>query len=190
MENVLGHRYFGRKRNLQYLIKWKGYPTADNTWEPVEQVFSPTKIQAYHRVHPLEQPWPHKRTMGASVKCISSCFPCQTPPLLQVWRLLSLPVPSLSQPLKPMKMPPSPQLPQRYPLRSRLRKTTTCPAPPQPPSSSHSPCLPLFGPIDSWSLHSRADTRTSPRNHRANRRHPPEARTRVSSPRTATQRRE
>ena len=48
VENVLGHRYFGKKQDLQYLIKWKGYPTADNTWEPVEQVFTPTKVQAYH----------------------------------------------------------------------------------------------------------------------------------------------
>ena len=48
VENVLGHRYFSKKRDLQYLIKWKGYPTADNTWEPVEQVFAPTKVQAYH----------------------------------------------------------------------------------------------------------------------------------------------
>ena len=48
VENVLGHRYFGKKQGLQYLIKWKGYPTADNTWEPVEQVFAPNKVQAYH----------------------------------------------------------------------------------------------------------------------------------------------
>ena len=82
VENVLGHRYFGRKQGLQYLIKWKGYPTADNTWEPVEQVFAPTKVQAYHRAHPIERPWPHKRVQGASVKCISPCFPCQTLPLL------------------------------------------------------------------------------------------------------------
>ena len=110
VENILGHRYFGRRRNLQYLIKWKGYPTADNTWEPVEQVFAPTKVQAYHRVHPLGQPWPHKRVRGALVKRIGPCFPCQTLPLLQARRLLSLPVPSLPQPLKSMKTPPSPHV--------------------------------------------------------------------------------
>ena len=31
VENVLGHRYFGRGCKLQYLIKWKGYLMADNT---------------------------------------------------------------------------------------------------------------------------------------------------------------
>ena len=76
VENVLGHRYFGKRCNLQYLIKWKGYPTANNTWEPMKQVFAPTKIQAYHQVHPMEQPWPHKRTRGALVRLTSSCFPC------------------------------------------------------------------------------------------------------------------
>ena len=48
VENVLRHRHFGKGRKLQYLIKWKGYPTANNTWEPIEQVFGPTKVQAYH----------------------------------------------------------------------------------------------------------------------------------------------
>ena len=126
VENVLRHQYFGKGRNLQYLIKWKGYPTADNTWEPVEQVFAPTKVQAYHRAHPMEWPWPHKRTRGASVRLISSYFPCQTLLPLRARRLLSLPVPLLPWSPKPMKMPPNPRLPQRYPLRSRLRKTTTC----------------------------------------------------------------
>ena len=133
VENVLRHRYFGKRRNLQYLIKWKGYPTADNTWEPVEQVFAPTKVQAYHRAHPIERPWPHKRTMGASINLTRSCFPCQTSMPPQVWKLLSLTVPLLPQSQKPTKMSPSPRPSQRYPLRSRLRKTKTCPSGPSTP---------------------------------------------------------
>jgi len=30
----------GRKKALQYLIKWKGYPSSDNTWEPETNVSS------------------------------------------------------------------------------------------------------------------------------------------------------
>ena len=30
---VMGHRFFGKGCKLQYLIKWKGYPVTDNTWE-------------------------------------------------------------------------------------------------------------------------------------------------------------
>ena len=133
VENVLGHRYFSRRHKLQYLIKWKGYPMADNIWEPVEQVFAPTKVQAYHRVHPMERPWPHKRTRGASVRPIGSCFPCQTPPHPRVRKSLPPPAPFSLRPQKSMRMPSNPQLPQRYHLRSRLKKIKTCPSDPSTP---------------------------------------------------------
>ena len=146
VENVLGHRYFGKRRNLQYLIKWKGYPTANNTWEPVEQVFAPTKVQAYHRAHPMEQPWPHKRTTGASINLTRPCFPCQTPLPPQVRKLLSLTVPLLPRSQKPTKMSPNPRLPQRYPLRLRLRKTKICPSSPSTPKPAPFILSPPFRP--------------------------------------------
>jgi hypothetical protein len=34
VEDVIGHRRYWDR--LQYLVKWKGYPSADNTWEPVD----------------------------------------------------------------------------------------------------------------------------------------------------------
>src|SRR5229473_2625452 len=54
VEKVINHRHAGRARTLQYLIKWKGYPEADNTWEPADQVHAPQIIKAYHRRNPLE----------------------------------------------------------------------------------------------------------------------------------------
>src|SRR5713226_7280102 len=54
VERVINHRYTGRARTLQYLIKWKGYPEADNTWESADQTHAPQLIKAYHRQHPLE----------------------------------------------------------------------------------------------------------------------------------------
>jgi hypothetical protein len=48
VEAIMGHRFFGKGRKLQYLVKWKGYPTADNTWEPQEQVFAPKLKGIYH----------------------------------------------------------------------------------------------------------------------------------------------
>ena len=53
VETIVNHRHFGRKRQLQYLIKWKGYPDADNTWEAADHVHAPTLVQIYHRKNPL-----------------------------------------------------------------------------------------------------------------------------------------
>jgi integrase-like protein/chromodomain-containing protein len=59
VEHIVNHQCSGRARTLQYLIKWKGYPEADNTWEPADQVHAPDLIATYHRSNPLEVP--HKR---------------------------------------------------------------------------------------------------------------------------------
>jgi len=34
VEAILNHRCYGHSRMPQYLIKWKGYPHSENTWEP------------------------------------------------------------------------------------------------------------------------------------------------------------
>jgi hypothetical protein len=60
VEAIVNHRLYGKRKTLQYLLKWKGYPDADNTWEPAPQVHAPALIEEYHQRRPLEQP--HKRT--------------------------------------------------------------------------------------------------------------------------------
>src|SRR6266571_4438295 len=37
-EEVQKVRRQGRGRKLHYLVKWKGFPTSDSTWEPVEHL--------------------------------------------------------------------------------------------------------------------------------------------------------
>ena len=54
VEQVINHWYYGHKKALQYLIHWKGYSAADDTWEPADQVFTDALVKAYHRKHPLE----------------------------------------------------------------------------------------------------------------------------------------
>ena len=40
-EKIVKERY--RKGKLEYLIKWKGYSTKHNSWEPAENI--PTKVR-------------------------------------------------------------------------------------------------------------------------------------------------
>jgi transposase InsO family protein len=64
VEAIRSHRR--NRRKLQYLIKWKGYPESDNTWEPVENVQASLLIRKYHKTHPLEDKRPAKRARVAS----------------------------------------------------------------------------------------------------------------------------
>src|ERR1700682_1264598 len=50
VEEVLDSRRHRRK--LQYLIKWKGYSNAHNSWEPKENVNVPELLKAFLRRHP------------------------------------------------------------------------------------------------------------------------------------------
>src|SRR6266478_476394 len=47
VERIVTRRQFRRSKQLQYLIKWKGYPESDNTWEPADQVHAPELIKHY-----------------------------------------------------------------------------------------------------------------------------------------------
>ena len=48
VEHIIAHRHRGRKRTLQFLIRWKGYPDSENTWEPEDNLSNcPQKFQEY-----------------------------------------------------------------------------------------------------------------------------------------------
>ncbi|CAK71205.1 unnamed protein product (macronuclear) [Paramecium tetraurelia] len=38
VEKIVGKRYDPETNELQYCIKWEGYPDEENTWEPVENL--------------------------------------------------------------------------------------------------------------------------------------------------------
>jgi Chromo (CHRromatin Organisation MOdifier) domain len=54
VEQICAHWRWGRGKTLQYLIKWKGYPESDNTWENANQIHAPTLIKLYHRTNALD----------------------------------------------------------------------------------------------------------------------------------------
>ena len=55
VEQIKAHQSFSRSKCLQYLIKWKGYPESDNTWEDATDVHAPELTKQYHKRHPLQK---------------------------------------------------------------------------------------------------------------------------------------
>ena len=49
VEQIRDHWCHGWSRTLQYLIKWKGSPKSDNTWEPADLVLAPDLLKQYHK---------------------------------------------------------------------------------------------------------------------------------------------
>jgi Chromo (CHRromatin Organisation MOdifier) domain len=54
VEAIRSHCYFGKNKRLQYLLKWKGYPEVDNTWESEDQLNAPDLLKQYNKHHGLE----------------------------------------------------------------------------------------------------------------------------------------
>src|SRR5262245_24395962 len=50
VERILDSRM--RYRRLEYLVKWRGYDTGQNTWVPHSEVFAPAEIRDFHRRNP------------------------------------------------------------------------------------------------------------------------------------------
>jgi len=103
VEAIVNHRRHGRRCQLQYLIKWKGYPSADNTWEAVEDVHAEDLIKEYHWHHPLELPT-HKASWGTKklIHALHS-FTVAPSPAQKVtyWLLHSSPLPIRRSPESP-----------------------------------------------------------------------------------------
>ena len=108
VEEIINHRYHGKQCQLQYLICWKGYSAADDTWEPADQVHADQLVRKYHLKHKLSKTR-HKSKRQTKTKTTICSIPlCPLPiqqtsplPLLQASPLTwILPKPSLSD-LKP-----------------------------------------------------------------------------------------
>jgi len=128
VETILSHRRIGRRKALQYLIKWKGYPTADNSWESVNDVFAPDLVTIYHRKHPLDS---LKRPAVATLSTESSPIPLKQ----------SLPCPPLTLPpiqstLPLVRLPPLCFRPFRDPPLLARSEPSSKPIPTSPTTSS------------------------------------------------------
>jgi hypothetical protein len=88
VERIISHRHHGRARVLQYLVKWKGYPESDNTWEPATQIHTPDLLKTYHRRRPLE----HIKAMLSQSS--NAIFPHWTSPAKRYPHFISSPSPN------------------------------------------------------------------------------------------------
>jgi hypothetical protein len=52
VEKILDSRHFGRRQHLQYLVKWEGYPDADNMWVDKDDVFADDKVREFKTSNP------------------------------------------------------------------------------------------------------------------------------------------
>ena len=53
IEAILDERRKGRGRKLQYLIKWKGFPSSENEWVAKEDMHADELINQFHHTSRL-----------------------------------------------------------------------------------------------------------------------------------------
>jgi hypothetical protein len=52
VEKILDSRRFSRRQQLQYLVKWEGYPDSDNMWVDKDDVFAEDKVREFKASNP------------------------------------------------------------------------------------------------------------------------------------------
>jgi hypothetical protein len=124
VEAIVNHCLYGKRRTLQYLLKWKGYPHADNTWEPAAQVHAPALIESYHQRRLLEQP--HKRR---GLRTRSTILSLHSKPLCPTRSSTSLPSKTTTM---PPPRPPTPMPPPRPSTSPPQGPPTRQPVPMEP----------------------------------------------------------
>jgi hypothetical protein len=55
VEQIVGSRWVGKKKSLQYKIRWKGYSPAHDSWEPTTQVHAPELIKRFQKIRSSHQ---------------------------------------------------------------------------------------------------------------------------------------
>ena len=68
VERILDSRRFGRRRKLQYLVKWKGYPDSENQWVDKDDIFADKALQEFKSLNPASEV--HIRHLHIPENCI------------------------------------------------------------------------------------------------------------------------
>jgi Chromo (CHRromatin Organisation MOdifier) domain len=52
VEQVLNLRHFGCAKKLQYLLRWKGYSCAHDSWQDASEIHAPDLVKEYYQRKP------------------------------------------------------------------------------------------------------------------------------------------
>jgi hypothetical protein len=155
VEQILGARK--RRQQLQYLVRWKGFSEAHDSWEPLSNINADQLIQKFYHDHPS--------SIRASYKNPSPTIVIHTISMSDSLPLLT-PSPTSSPESEPLVYPNSPPgLPPRSPRTpTRDPPLTFTTSPMVPPSTLPSPTLvsPNLGSTPPLSLYHRISPPTIP----------------------------
>ena len=117
VEKILDSRLFGRGRQLQYLVKWEGYPDSDNQWVDKDDIFADEKVWEFKQSNPGSKT--HIR--GALATHISHPPPSQLFHYIDKCLLVASPPISSAtvtqlRRMSPKLLPPSPESSQDPPI--------------------------------------------------------------------------
>src|SRR6266702_3704876 len=109
VEKILDVQPRGRGRKMHFLVKWKGYPTSDNSWEPRENLHTDRLITEYNKKKE-SQAEPKKKGVKSRRARTEEIIPSSsTNPHLHTSDMsaYSAPIVSPSTPSTPVSMSPS-----------------------------------------------------------------------------------
>src|SRR6267378_193978 len=72
VERIINSRRFGRGRQVQYLVKWRGYPDSNNQWLKWQDINAPDLITEYQKENPdavthIRRGWSHDESITSSI---------------------------------------------------------------------------------------------------------------------------
>lgn len=56
VQEIVDHKYKGKRMKKLYLIRWQGYGPESDTWEPEDSLMCPDIVEKYLEAHPDERP--------------------------------------------------------------------------------------------------------------------------------------
>ncbi|KAI8359773.1 hypothetical protein B0O80DRAFT_495269 [Mortierella sp. GBAus27b] len=74
IQQILNHRKAKGKKEMEYLVSWKGYPSEDNSWVPLSDFTERTMIEEYRKRRGIaadEEQDSDKQAEGSTVQTAS-----------------------------------------------------------------------------------------------------------------------